>query len=130
MVLAAFSIVDKVNRVRFFKETFLIANVSPEIVFGIFFLILSGADVDFLGREFRWRTYTTKEALSTIKCVELISKKEFATIVLNLEYETYVVYVALLSSISLVAIFGFALLDIHLSQRPQISGLIAEKAFT
>ena len=51
MVIAAFSVRDKANQVRFFEETFLVANVSPEIVFGMPFFTLSDADVDFLGRE-------------------------------------------------------------------------------
>ena len=67
---------DKANRVRFFEETFLVANVSPEVVFRILFLTLSGADVDFLNWEPWWRTYTTKEALPTTRCVELVGKKE------------------------------------------------------
>ena len=33
------------------KKTFLVANVSPEIVLGMLFLTLSAADVDFLERE-------------------------------------------------------------------------------
>ena len=45
--------VDKTNRVGFFEETFLVANISLEIVFKMSFLILSGADVDFLGQELR-----------------------------------------------------------------------------
>ena len=53
MVVAAFLVIDKANRVRFFEETFLVANVSPEVVFGMLFLTLSGADVDFLDRELR-----------------------------------------------------------------------------
>ena len=53
MVVAAFSVVDKANQVRFFKETFLVANVSPKVVFEMPYLTLSGADVDFLGRELR-----------------------------------------------------------------------------
>ena len=53
MVVAAFSVENKANRVRFFEETFLVANVSPEVVLGMPFLTLSGADVDFLGRELR-----------------------------------------------------------------------------
>ena len=53
MVVAAFSVEDKANRVRFFEETFLVANVSPEVVLGMPFLTLSGADVDFSGRELR-----------------------------------------------------------------------------
>ena len=51
IIVAAFSVIDKANQVRFFKETFLVANVSPEIVFRMSFLILSGADIDFSGRE-------------------------------------------------------------------------------
>ena len=53
MVVIAFSVTDKANQVRFFEETFLVANVSPEVVFGISFLTLNSANVDFLGRE-RW----------------------------------------------------------------------------
>ena len=53
MVVAAFSVKDKANRVKFFEKTFLVANVSPEVVLGMPFLTLSGADVDFLRRELR-----------------------------------------------------------------------------
>ena len=49
MVLTSFSVIDKANQVRFFEETFLMANVSLEIVLGIPFLTLSSADIDFLG---------------------------------------------------------------------------------
>ena len=49
MIVAAFSVEDKANQVRFFEETFLVANVSPEIVLGMLFLTLSGANIDFLG---------------------------------------------------------------------------------
>ena len=62
MVVATFSVVDKANQVRFFEKTFLVANVSPEVVFRMSFLTLSGADVDFSGRKLWWKTYTTKEA--------------------------------------------------------------------
>ena len=46
MMIAAFSVTNKANRVRFFEKIFLVANVSLEVVFGMFFLTLSGADVD------------------------------------------------------------------------------------
>ena len=35
MVVTAFSVTDKASRVRFFEETLLVANVSPEIVLGM-----------------------------------------------------------------------------------------------
>ena len=45
IVVTAFSVEDMTNRVRFLEETFLLANVSPEVVLGMPFLTLSGADV-------------------------------------------------------------------------------------
>ena len=121
MVVAAFSVADKANRVRFFEETFLVANVSPEVVLGMPFLTLSNADVDFSSRDLWWKTYTTEKALPTTRRVELVDKKEFATAALDPEHETYVVHVASLSSAPLTS------LDVHPSRRPQISGLIAEE---
>ena len=124
MIVATFLIEDKANRIRFFEETFLVANVSPEVVLEMPFLTLSGADVDFSGRELRWKTYTAEEALPTTRRVELVGKKEFAAAALDPEHETYVVHVASLSSTPL------AFLDVHPSRRPQVSGLIAEEAPT
>ena len=51
MVVAVFSVTNQANRIKFFEKTFLVANVSPDIVFGIPFFTLSSADVDFLKRE-------------------------------------------------------------------------------
>ena len=44
----AFLITDKANRVKFFEETFLVANVSLEVVFEMPFFILNDEDIDFL----------------------------------------------------------------------------------
>ena len=129
MLVAAFSVEDKANQVRFFEETFLVANVNPEIVLGMPFLTLSGADVDFLGWKLRWKTYITKDVLPTTKHIKLVGKKKFAAIALDLKHETYVIHIASLSSIPLASLES-PLLDVHPSRRPQISGLIAEKAPT
>ena len=115
MVVVAFLMMDKANRIRFCKKIFLVANVSPEIVFEMTFLTRSSADIDFLGWELWWRTYTTKEAFATIRYVKLVGKKDFIAATLNPEYEIFVVYVASLR---------FTLIDV----RPQISVLIAEEA--
>ena len=106
IVLAAYLVMDKVNRVRFFKETFLVANISPKAVFGMFFLTLNNADIDFLDREFRWRTYIIREALPTTRRVKLVSKKEFVTTVLDLKSETFVVHVASFGSDALPSFFS------------------------
>ena len=88
---------------------------------------MSDADVDFLDRELWWRTYTTQEALSTTRRVELVGKKEFAAAELDPKYETYVVYVG---SVSFVASLSSFPLDVYPSRRPQIAGLIAKEAPT
>ena len=51
MVVTAFLVKNKANQVRFFKETLLVANVYPKVVFVIPFLTLNGADIDFLGQQ-------------------------------------------------------------------------------
>ena len=51
IVVAAFLMGDKANRVRFFEETLRMTNVSPKVVLEIPFLTLSGADIDILGCE-------------------------------------------------------------------------------
>ena len=129
MVVIAFSVMDKANRVRFFEEPFLVANISPEIVLGMPFLTLSGTDVDFLGRELRLKTYTTEEALPTTRPVKLMGKKKFAVAALNPESETFVVHVASLSSNALPSSSPLKL-DVHPFRRSQVSDFIAEEAST
>ena len=77
---------------------------------------LGGADIDFLDRELRWRTYTPKKTLSTTRRIELVGKKKFTAAKLDPEYETYVVYVG---SISSNVLPSSSLLNIHLTRRPQ-----------
>ena len=47
IIVEVFSMIDNVNWLRFFEKTFLVANISPEVVFRMLFLILSSTDVDF-----------------------------------------------------------------------------------
>ena len=51
MVVAAFSVTDQASRIKFFEKTFLVANISSDVVLGMLFLILSGADIDFPKKE-------------------------------------------------------------------------------
>ena len=55
-----------------------------------------------------------------IKYIKLVGKKEFAITTLELEHETFIVYVALFSFIPLNT-------NIYLSCKLQIAGLIAKK---
>ncbi len=84
MVVSTFSVLDKDGRERFFEESFLLADVSPNIVLGMPFLTMSNADVDFQARDLQWRSYTTGEVLPTTREVGLIGKKEFAAAALDL----------------------------------------------
>ncbi len=97
MVVSTFSVLDKDERERFFKESFLLANMSPDIVFGMPFLTMSNADVDFQTRDLQWRSYTTGKIFPTTKRVELIGKKEFAAAALDPEHEAFVVHVVALN---------------------------------
>ena len=96
MVIAGFQIEDKLSRIRFFQESILLAEISIEVVLGMFFFTLSNADIKFVEKELIWRFYTAVEALPTTKRVELINKKEFAKPALDEESKTFVVYIATL----------------------------------
>lgn len=47
MVVSTFFILNKDDKKRFLKESFSLINIKPDIVFGISFLTISNADVDF-----------------------------------------------------------------------------------
>ena len=67
MVLASFQVEDKLGRIRFFQETFLLADISTEVVLGMPFFTFSNADVQFIEKELTWRSYTTAKALLITK---------------------------------------------------------------
>ena len=117
MVLASFQVEDKLRRARFFRETFILPNISAEIVLGMLFLTLSNVDVQFVGKELIWRSYTTVEALTTTKHIELINKKEFAKAALDEKSETFVIHVT----------FPNLVPRIHLDKAAQIASLLTEK---
>ena len=43
--------IDKANQIRFFKKTFLMANISPKVVLGILFFTSSSLNSDFLDQK-------------------------------------------------------------------------------
>ncbi len=96
MVSASFLLQDNQEKVRFFEETFLLADISLEVVLGMHFLALSNADFQFGAEELIWRTYIVVEALPTTSRFELIDKREFAKTALDENSETFVVHVSAL----------------------------------
>ena len=64
------------------------------------FFTLGDVDIDFLDQKLRWRIYITEEALPTTRRDKLVGKKEFAAAELDPKYETYVVHVGSVSSVT------------------------------
>lgn len=121
MVVVAFLMIEKVNQVRFFEEILLMANLSSKIVFKMLFLTLNNTNINFLDWKLWWRIYIIQKIFLTIKYIKLIGKKEFATAIFDLEYETFLVYVVLLNSTM------FINANIHPSCKCQIANLITKK---
>ncbi len=122
MVLVNFQVEDKLGRAWFFQETFLVANVSVEVVLGMLFFTLSNADVVFKDRELIWKSYTPTEALLTTKRVLMIGRKELVAAALDPDKEAFVVHVASLS-------LG-AKMSVHPAREVQIALLVAEEVTT
>ncbi len=122
MVVSIFFVSDKDERERFLEESFLLADVRPDIVLGMPFLTMSNVDVNFQARDWQWRSYTTVEVLPTTRRVKLIGKKEFAVAALDSEHEAFVVHVAALSVDSDD--------EMHPSKRAQIAHLKVDEAPT
>ena len=122
MVVFTFSILDKDGRKRFFEKSFLLAEVQPEIVLGMLFLIISNVDVNFQARDLQWRFHTTGNVLPTTRWIELMGKKKFPAAALDPKYKVSIVHIAALS------------VDpddeMHLLRKAQIVHLKADKAPT
>ena len=117
MVILGFQMIDKLDRAWFFKETFLLANTSIEVILEILSLTFSNTDVQFIDKELTWRSYIIEKALSTTRQVELINKKEFAKTVLDGNAEAFIMHIV-----------SFTLKKtIHLAQKGQIALLLPEK---
>ena len=51
MVVLSFFMADKDDRKRFFKKSFLLADVKPDIMLGMLFLTISNTNTDFQARD-------------------------------------------------------------------------------
>ncbi len=51
IIVSTFSMSDKDSRERFFEESFLLAEVKPDVVFEMFLLTMSNANVDFQAQD-------------------------------------------------------------------------------
>ena len=92
MIIAAFLINNKDKKIRFFKEIFLLANVSLDAMFKILFLTLSNANVKFLKQKILWQAYITAKALHITRQVEVIDWKKFAATTLDKKEKSFVIH--------------------------------------
>ena len=131
MVLASFQVEDKLERARFFQESFLLIDTSVKVMLGMPFLTFSNANIQFAEKELTWKSYTAAETLPTTKRVKLIDKKEFAKAALDVESETFVVHVsALKAPLSQMTIYSSRAAQIIGSNPVQVAALKQNKAPT
>lgn len=67
------------------------------IAFEMLFLIVSNIKVNFNNRKLWWGLYTIVKTLLITKQVELVGKKKFVVVVLDLENEIFVVHIVFLA---------------------------------
>ena len=95
IVIVDFQVEDKGGRLRFFQETFLVANTKFEVILGMLFLKISNANVAFNEGTLTWKSYTTNEALLTTKQIQLVNPKEFVIATLDADSKTFIVYMVI-----------------------------------
>ena len=93
MVIADFQVKDKTSKPKFFRKTFLIAEIKFEMILGMLFLKISNANILFNKGILMLKTYTTNETLPTIKQVQIIDPKEFVIAAFNINSKMFVVHI-------------------------------------
>lgn len=67
MVIIIFVVKDKKNKFYFFKKTFLLFNLSMNVIFKMLFLALSNIKVNFLELKIFEKIYTLRKTILTMK---------------------------------------------------------------
>lgn len=112
MVIAEFLVQNKLGKAWFFKGTFLLADISIELLLGMPFLSFRNANLQFDAGKLTWKTYIADKAMPTVRQVKLIDKHEFAKTALNENSKTFVIHMSALD-----------IKSIYLSQVAQIAAL-------
>lgn len=88
-----FPIENKDRKCHFFKQTFLFADISMDVVFKILFLTLSNVEIEFNNQKFRWRLYIFAKVFFTNRQTEWVRKIVFVIAAFDPEDETFIIYV-------------------------------------
>lgn len=122
MVIAGFLLQDKLGKAQFFKVTFLLVNITKELILRKFFYILSNVNIYFAKEKLVWKSYTTAKSLSTTTKVKLINWKKFLALAINSTKKIFVIYIAILK------ISRPALIIIYFLRVVQVASLQTNKA--
>lgn len=114
---------DSLERVQFFKKTFLLAETSMKMVLEMFSLALSNANVKFDARQLLWRKYIVAKAIPAAKRVELIDKYEFVETAFDKALEMFVIHIAVLE----VPVF---VMTVHLTRKHLLATWKQDKVLT
>lgn len=105
IISAMFSLYNSLGKIWFFKQTFLQANSSLEMVLEMPFLSLSNTNIKFAEpRKVTQRLYDTVEALFTTSRIKLTNKKEFTKAALDENSKIFLVYVITLEVLTTMSI--------------------------
>ena len=119
IVISDYSVKNRLKRVRFFPETYLLANISLKVVLEMLFLIFGKTKIRFAEQELVWRTYIDIETLPTTRSVEIFNKREFAVAALKTNNKTFIMYIAALPEPTTMPIYLFC--------QAQVTSLMSKK---
>lgn len=69
MICTSFQVKKKLEKPRFFLETFPIADTSVKMILGMLFLSFSNGDMKFVDKKLTWRVYNASKALRNTKYI-------------------------------------------------------------
>lgn len=120
IVFAKFLVQDKRSLDQFFEKTFLLVDISIEVVLGMPFFSLGNTDFD--AKDLTWMSYITIKTLPSTSQVELMDKRKFAKVAWDKNSKIFVIHVAALVVTRANAI------KVYSSRAPQLALLQWDKA--
>ena len=130
IVIADCSVRDKLGRVWFFQETFLLANIGLKIDLGMPFITFSKANIRFAERKLVLRTYMGAKMLPTTRRVEIIDKSEFVVAVLNTNDKIFMMHIVALAKLTSMPIHSFCQVQVALLTSKETRDLVEYSNFS
>lgn len=121
IIIADCLVNNKLKRVQFFLEIFLLANICINVVLRISFLNFKMANIQFIEQKLIWSTYKTTMALSKRRQVNIINKRKFVKAAINVNNKIFIIYITALANSVIMLIYFF--------RKAQVALLISTKTF-